>query len=210
MPELIFTYFKELSGNQKEKLSSLESIYKFWNAQINVISRKDLDEFYTRHVLHSLAIAKQFQFIPGTEIMDLGTGGGFPGIPLAIMFPDVNFLLTDSIGKKIKVVNEVVDQLQLKNVKAIHTRSEEVNAKFDFVITRAVAEFNTLVKWSRKKFLGKSMNHYENGIICLKGGNLELELEDFKDKIEVFSISDYFKEPFFDTKKIIYLSSRFI
>ncbi|MFN6036890.1 MAG: 16S rRNA (guanine(527)-N(7))-methyltransferase RsmG, partial [Bacteroidota bacterium] len=207
MSEKILKYFPNLSDDQKNKIKSLEDIYKFWNAQINVISRKDFDEFYLRHVLHSLSIAMKFKFTPGTKIMDLGTGGGFPGIPLAIFYPDVHFLLTDSIGKKIKVVNEVAASLNLQNLTAAHSRSEDIKEKFDFIVTRAVAEFDQLIKWTRNKFSKEEKNSNLNGLICLKGGDLEQELSNYKSKVEIHNITDFFEETFFETKKIIYLSA---
>ena len=164
-----------------------------------------MEEFMIRHVLHSLSISKKFHFLPGAKIMDLGTGGGFPGIPLAIFFPDVQFLLTDSIGKKIKVVNEITTALNLHNVRAIHTRSEDVNEKFDFVVTRAVAEFDILVKWTKNKFVKLNKHSFKNGLICLKGGELNEELANFKDEIIQYSVSDLYEEIFFETKKIVYL-----
>jgi 16S rRNA (guanine527-N7)-methyltransferase len=207
LSEKILKYFPNLSDDQKNKIKSLEDIYKFWNAQINVISRKDFDEFYLRHVLHSLSIAMKFKFTPGTKIMDLGTGGGFPGIPLAIFYPDVHFLLTDSIGKKIKVVNEVAASLNLQNLTAAHSRSEDIKEKFDFIVTRAVAEFDQLIKWTRNKFSKEEKNSNLNGLICLKGGDLEQELSNYKSKVEIHNITDFFEETFFETKKIIYLSA---
>jgi 16S rRNA (guanine527-N7)-methyltransferase len=207
LSEKILKYFPNLSDDQKNKIKSLEDIYKFWNAQINVISRKDFDEFYLRHVLHSLSIAMKFKFTPGTKIMDLGTGGGFPGIPLAIFYPDVHFLLTDSIGKKIKVVNEVASSLNLQNLTAAHSRSEDIKEKFDFIVTRAVAEFDQLIKWTRNKFSKEEKNSNLNGLICLKGGDLEQELSNYKSKVEIHNITDFFEETFFETKKIIYLSA---
>lgn len=202
---LIEKYFTELNEHQKNQLYQLEDLYIEWNSKINVISRKDMDDFLERHVLHSLSIAKKFTFKPETSIMDLGTGGGFPGIPLAIFFPDTRFLLTDSIGKKIKVVNEIASSLNLKNVEAIHTRSEDVKEKFDFVITRAVAEFDLLYNWTKKKFNKENKNSFPNGLICLKGGDLHEELKNFSDKISIFPISDFYSESFFETKKIVYL-----
>jgi 16S rRNA (guanine527-N7)-methyltransferase len=202
---LIEKYFTELNEHQKNQLYQLEDLYFEWNSKINVISRKDMGDFLERHVLHSLSIAKKFTFKPETSIMDLGTGGGFPGIPLAIFFPDTRFLLTDSIGKKIKVVNEIASSLNLKNVEAIHTRSEDVKEKFDFVITRAVAEFDLLYNWTKKKFNKENKNSFPNGLICLKGGDLHEELKNFSDKISIFPISDFYSESFFETKKIVYL-----
>lgn len=179
-------------------------MYDHWNAQINVISRKDIEFIYERHVLHSLSIHKFIQFSRGSTILDIGTGGGFPGIPLAIMQPDVHFTLTDSIGKKIKVVNEVSAALGLKNVTALHTRSESIPAKFDFVVSRAVAEMRQLIQWSQGKIKTKQNNAIPNGIICLKGGDLNAELSGLSKEIEVYDIHRWFNTDFFETKKLVY------
>ncbi len=202
--ELIQKYFPLLTAKQFEQFNQLSSLYNLWNAQINVISRKDIDSIYERHVLHSLAIYKFIQFNPGSTILDVGTGGGFPGIPLAIMMPDVHFTLTDSIGKKIKVVNEVGNALGLKNFTAIHTRSESINQKFDFVVSRAVAEMSILIQWSRNKIKSKQINALPNGLICLKGGDLLLELSGLSKAIESYDIHEWFATEFFETKKLIY------
>jgi 16S rRNA (guanine527-N7)-methyltransferase len=183
----------------------LQELYADWNSKINVISRKDFSEFYERHVLHSLAIAKFIQFKPGTKILDVGTGGGFPGIPLAIYFPGVRFHLIDSIGKKIKVVNAVKDSLGLKNLSAEQIRAEQVNQKYDFVVSRAVTSLPAFVPWVQKNIAGKSNHSIPNGIIYLKGGDLEEEIKPFKKDIYVRDLSDWFDEAFFETKKVLHL-----
>ncbi|MBL7899770.1 MAG: 16S rRNA (guanine(527)-N(7))-methyltransferase RsmG [Crocinitomicaceae bacterium] len=203
--DLIFNYFPNLTSVQKDQFTALFDLYKFWNDQINVVSRKDFDEFYERHVLHSLAIAKVIQFTPGSDILDIGTGGGFPGIPLAILFPEVNFLLADSIGKKIKVVNEVSAAVGLKNVKGVHIRAEQIDKKFDFIISRAVTQMNEFLPWVKGKFKTKQQNGYPNGIFYLKGGDLTEELKDVRQYMEIINLSDFFKEDFFETKKVVYL-----
>jgi 16S rRNA (guanine527-N7)-methyltransferase len=205
MLQKIFSYFPSLSPLQKERFSKLESIYRRWNEAINVISRKDMDNFITHHVLHSLSISKVINFLPGTTILDVGTGGGFPGIPLAIMFPGSEFTLLDSTGKKIKVVSAVADELGLKNVKALHKRAEEEKFKFNFVISRAVTDFGTFVSITSKNVRTNSKEKSGNGIICLKGGDLTSELAQFQDKVKILDISNFFDEPFFETKKIVYL-----
>ncbi|MCX6329315.1 MAG: 16S rRNA (guanine(527)-N(7))-methyltransferase RsmG [Bacteroidia bacterium] len=205
MTESIFRYFQSLSEAQKEKLSRLEFIYTRWNRMINVISRKDMDNFTIHHVLHSLSIAKVISFLPGTRILDVGTGGGFPGIPLSILFPDSEFTLLDSIVKKIKVVSSVADELNLKNVRALRKRVEEEDGKYDFVISRAVTEFQRFVKLTSKNILKTGNNSLRNGIFYLKGGDLNDELEHFINKAEVWNISEFFSEPYFETKKIVYL-----
>lgn len=183
----------------------MDPLYRDWNEKINLISRKDIDSLYERHVLYSLAIAKIVSFRPGTRILDVGTGGGFPGIPLAILFPDTHFVLIDSTGKKIKVVQAVADELELKNVTAIHTRAEEIKEQFDFVISRAVTAFPAFVDLVKKNVSSKAQNALPNGIIYLKGGDFEDEIKDFKRKVEVTEISGFFTEPFFETKKVVYL-----
>jgi len=202
--EEIKKYFTELSDVQIEQFSQLKSLYELWNAQINVISRKDIDALYTRHVLHSLAIAKVITFKPKSRILDVGTGGGFPGIPLAILFPKSKFLLVDSIGKKIKVVNEVRAALGLKNVKAQHIRAEKVQGEFDFVVSRAVTKMDDFVKWIRKKVATKHKHDIKNGILYLKGGDLTEELINFP-KADLYNISDYFTDVFFETKKVVHI-----
>ncbi|MES2836908.1 MAG: 16S rRNA (guanine(527)-N(7))-methyltransferase RsmG [Bacteroidota bacterium] len=203
--DLIYNYFPELNNKAKERFKKLFETYFFWNNQINVVSRKDFQFFYERHVLHSLGIAKVIQFKKGTTVLDVGTGGGFPGIPLAIMFPECEFVLVDSIGKKIKVVNEVAAALGLKNVKGIHSRAEEINQQFDFVISRAVTQFNDFYPWVKGKFLKKSQNDLANGILYLKGGDLIEEMKNFSQKVTYFDLSNYFSEEFFETKKVVYI-----
>ncbi len=202
--ETILSYFSELSETQKNQFSKLKELYTFWNAQINVISRKDIDELYNRHVLHSLGIAKVQEFKKNTNILDVGTGGGFPGIPLAILFPETNFYLVDSIGKKIKVVSEIVKEIQLKNVKAEHIRAENVKGEYDFIVSRAVTNMDDFVKWTRKKIAKKQKHELKNGILYLKGGDLTAELQNFP-KATVFHLTDYFKDPFYETKKVVHI-----
>lgn len=205
LPSEIFHYFPDLSSTQREQFTALYPLYEDWNSKINVISRKDIDQLYVRHVLHSLAIYRFIQFQPGSKILDIGTGGGFPGIPLAIMMPQVQFLLTDSIGKKITVVQEVSQALGLQNVKAQHIRSEQVRDKFDFVISRAVAEMKDLLAWSQGKLSNKQINAIPNGLVCLKGGDLKEEFTGLRKDIEIYPLSSWFKEEFFETKKLIYV-----
>ncbi len=200
----ILSYFSDISENQKSQFSKLEELYTFWNAQINVISRKDIDELYLRHVLHSLGIAKVQSFKPNAIVLDVGTGGGFPGIPLAILFPETQFYLVDSIGKKIKVVKEIVSSLGLKNVKAEHIRAEKVKGEFDFIVSRAVTNMDDFVKWTRKKIAKKKCHELKNGILYLKGGDLYEELKNFP-KATVYNLSDYFEDEFFETKKVVYI-----
>lgn len=205
LPSEIFHYFPDLSSTQREQFTALYPLYEDWNSKINIISRKDIDQLYVRHVLHSLAIYRFIQFQPGSKILDIGTGGGFPGIPLAIMMPQVQFLLTDSIGKKITVVQEVSQALGLQNVKAQHIRSEQVRDKFDFVISRAVAEMKDLLAWSQGKLSNKQINAIPNGLVCLKGGDLKEEFTGLRKDIEIYPLSSWFKEEFFETKKLIYV-----
>lgn len=202
---LVLKYFPDLSDKQKQQFERLEALYSEWNAQINVISRKDTDNFYERHVLHSLAIAKVIKFTDGTKILDIGTGGGFPGIPLAILFPKCNFLLVDSIGKKIKVVKEVAEALELRNVGARHERSENIKEQFDFVISRAVTAMPKFITWTKGQFLKKNNNSFKNGIFYLKGGDLKEEMAPVKKAVQYFDLSDFYSEEFFETKKVVYV-----
>jgi 16S rRNA (guanine527-N7)-methyltransferase len=204
LTEIIFRYFPDLSDEQRRQISLLYPLYADWNSQINVISRKDIDLLYERHVLHSLGIAKVMQFSPGTRVLDVGTGGGFPGIPLAILFPQAQFTLVDSICKKIKVVEEVAKGLGLKNVVAHHMRAEEIREKFHFVVSRAVTEFPAFYNWVKGKFLTDNFNELPNGILYLKGGDLRQEFGKFFDKARFYDLRDFFKEEFFETKKVVY------
>nr|WP_320117198.1 16S rRNA (guanine(527)-N(7))-methyltransferase RsmG [uncultured Marinifilum sp.] len=203
--EIIEKYFTDLTEDQKDKFSQLKSLYTHWNNQINVISRKDIDSLYLHHVLHSLSIAKVIQFTPGTKIMDVGCGGGFPGIPLAILFPECEFYLVDSIGKKIKVVNEVASALGLKNIKAEHTRVQQVKDKFDFIISRAVTAFPKFVNMVRKNSKQKDKNSLANGILYIKGGDFQEEIAGYGDKVMLFECTNFFSEEFFETKKVVHL-----
>ncbi|MBB2150740.1 16S rRNA (guanine(527)-N(7))-methyltransferase RsmG [Pedobacter gandavensis] len=202
---LIQEYFKDLTEEQIAQFDQLYDLYSFWNAQINVISRKDIEELYVRHILHSLGIAKFCTFKPGTKVLDVGTGGGFPGIPLAIMFPETQFHLVDSIGKKIKVVTEVAAGLGLKNVKASHLRAEQVTDKYDFVVSRAVTRLIDFYPWVQGKFNKESKNAIANGILYLKGGDLNEEIKESRLKAELYPLADYFKEDFFETKFVVYI-----
>ena len=202
--EIILKYFPYLSEKQIKQFSQLQDLYNEWNAQINVISRRDLENLYLKHVLHSLAIAKVVQFADGTSVLDVGTGGGFPGIPLAILFPKVEFLLVDSIGKKIKVVNEVANSIGLKNLRAEHKRVEQVNGQFDFVVSRAVTRMKVFQQWVRKRISTKQNNTIFNGILYLKGGDLKEELKGIKN-VDVYDISNLFDEEFFETKKVVHI-----
>lgn len=203
--KILTKYFDNLTEEQIEQFEKLKELYIEWNAQINVISRKDIDELYLRHVLHSLGIAKVQPFNPGSRVLDIGTGGGFPGIPLAIMFPETRFLLVDSIGKKIKVVQGVTQALGLTNVSASHMRAEKVNGEFDFIVSRAVTNMNDFVKWTKNKIVAKSKHALKNGVLYLKGGDLSEELAAF-DRAKVFDLTDYFEEEFFETKKVVHIS----
>ena len=203
--DLILSYFPELTSKQIEQFSKLQELYVHWNEQINVISRKDTDNFYERHVLHSLGIAKVIQFKKDTKIMDVGTGGGFPGIPLAILFPDCDFLLVDSIGKKIKVVNEVAHELGLKNVTGIHERAEKVDGTFDFVVSRAVTQMPEFITWVKNKVSKTSKNSIPNGILYLKGGDLSEEMKTVKQWSKEYNLKDFFEGEFFETKKVVYV-----
>ena len=206
--KIIKDYFTNLSVKQESQFSKLEELYNHWNTQINVISRKDIDELYVRHVLHSLGIAKVQAFKPGSRILDIGTGGGFPGIPLAILYPKTDFYLVDSIGKKIKVVNEVASSLGLKNVKTQHIRAEKVKGEFDYVISRAVTNMDDFVKWTRRKISKKQNHELKNGILYLKGGDLTDELSNFPNA-KVYQLSNYFLEDFFETKRVVHLPIKY-
>ena len=201
---LILKYFPSLTSRQIDQLSSLLPLYKDWNSKINVISRQDIDELYLRHVLHSLAIAKIIQFKKGSVILDVGTGGGFPGIPLAILFPDSNFHLVDSINKKLKVIDAVVKDIGLKNVKTTHARAEELTDKYDFIVSRAVTSMPIFVAWVKNNVSSTSFNDLRNGILYLKGGDLDNELKAFPNA-KIYELSNYFEEDFFETKKLVYL-----
>ena len=205
--DIIFKYFPKLSEVQKQQFAQLAEVYPFWNDQINVISRKDISSLYLHHVLHSLAIAKfMTSFTPGTRILDVGTGGGFPGIPLSILFPEVQFHLVDSIGKKIKVVREVAEALGLKNVEADHMRVEELDYKYDFIVSRAVTRLAEFVPWIRNKFEKNDKNGVPNGILYLKGGDLKDEIKEARLKAELYPLSAYFEEDFFETKYVVYVT----
>ncbi|MFY0483576.1 16S rRNA (guanine(527)-N(7))-methyltransferase RsmG [Flavobacterium sp. PLA-1-15] len=206
--EEILKQFPNLSDSQKEQFQKLEGLYHDWNAKINVISRKDIDELYTKHVLHSLAIAKIQPFEPGSYVLDVGTGGGFPGIPLAILFPETRFYLIDVIAKKIKVVQAVAEGLELKNVKAEQMRAENVKGDFDFIVSRAVTNMPDFVSWIKDKIKKQNKHELKNGILYLKGGDLTEELKDFPKAIE-YNISDFFKDEFFETKKVVHLPLKF-
>jgi 16S rRNA (guanine527-N7)-methyltransferase len=207
--EIIHKYFKDLTATQIEQFSKLQELYKDWNLKINVVSRKDIDELYLRHVLHSLAIGKLVQFKPGSKVLDVGTGGGFPGIPLAILFPETQFHLVDSIGKKIKVVNEVAEGLGLTNVKTTNGRVEEqVKDTYDFIVSRAVAQMETFVRWTKGKISKKQNHDLKNGILYLKGGDLTEELKLYT-SATIYDLTDYFEEDFFETKKLVHLGMKF-
>lgn len=206
--DVILKYFPDLTEEQIEQFKGLKELYYYWNQQINVVSRKDIDELYIRHVLHSLGIAKVQPFVPKSQILDVGTGGGFPGIPLAILFPETNFHLVDSIGKKIKVVNEVSSALKLNNVMATHARVETIQGSFDFVVSRAVTRMDVFVEWVRHKTSKKKKHELPNGILYLKGGDLTEELVGFP-KATIFPLSNYFEEEFFETKSVVHLPLKF-
>lgn len=206
--ETILKYFPSLSQQQILQYEKLQDLYQDWNKKINVVSRKDIDELYLRHVLHSLGIAKIQSFNEGAAVLDVGTGGGFPGIPLAILFPETSFALVDSIGKKIKVVDEVVEGLQLQNVSTHHKRVEEVKEQFDFIVSRAVAAMPTFVHWTKGKIKKESYHERKNGILYLKGGDLTEELEPYRNA-QTFDLKDYFEEDFFETKRVVYLPQKF-
>lgn len=203
--DIILKYFPELSDTQKKQFEMLFDLYSDWNEKINVISRKDIDNLYTNHVLHSLGIAKVQPFKSGSDILDVGTGGGFPGIPLAILFPEVKFHLVDSIGKKITVVKEVSTALGLKNVKAEQARAEQLKGEYDFIVSRAVTRIKEFHQWIHRKTKAKSIHERDNGILYLKGGDLDEELNELKKPYQLNNLSDYFKEEFFETKKVVYV-----
>lgn len=203
--KIISKYFPNLTTKQVEQFQQLFDLYVYWNAQINVISRKDMDDFYERHVLHSLGIAKIISFKEGSKILDIGTGGGFPGIPLAILFPEVQFHLVDSIGKKIKVVQEVSKSLGLTNVRATHARAEEINEQFDFIVSRAVTAMPAFLTWTKGKFISSNQHTFLNGIFYLKGGDLTEELLPVKQPIQLFNLHTFFPSEFFETKQVVYV-----
>ncbi|WP_178983515.1 16S rRNA (guanine(527)-N(7))-methyltransferase RsmG [Winogradskyella helgolandensis] len=204
----ILKYFPDLTEIQIQQFEALEGLYKDWNSKINVISRKDIDELYLRHVLHSLGIAKVISFAPGTSILDVGTGGGFPGVPLAILFPECQFHLVDSINKKLKVINAVAEELELTNIKTTHSRVEAIDETYDFIVSRAVTTMPEFTTWVKGKVAKTQKNELKNGILYLKGGDLTEELKQYK-TVKAFLLSDYFDESFFETKKIIHLPLKF-
>lgn len=206
--DLLLKYFPNLTANQIEQFEALLPLYKDWNSKINVISRKDIDELYLRHVLHSLGIAKVMSFAPGSSILDVGTGGGFPGVPLAILFPDCEFHLVDSINKKLKVINGVAESLGLQNIRTTHSRVEAIDEQFDFIVSRAVTAMPEFTKWVKGKILKKQKNELKNGILYLKGGDLSEELQQYS-TVEIFPLNNYFGEDFFETKKVVYLPMKY-
>jgi len=203
--ELINKYFPDITDEQRFRFGQLEDLYYYWNARVNVISRQDIETLYERHVLHSLGIAKVLQFKPGTSILDVGTGGGFPGIPLAILFPEAQFHLVDSIGKKIRVVEEIVQGLGLSNVRAEQVRAEKLDDSYEFVVSRAVTRITPFVGWVKRNISRNSFHTLRNGILYLKGGDLTEELSELKEKSRIYELSDYFDEEFFETKKVVYV-----
>lgn len=203
--ELINKYFPDITDEQRFRFGQLEDLYYYWNARVNVISRQDIETLYERHVLHSLGIAKVLQFKPGTSILDVGTGGGFPGIPLAILFPEAQFHLVDSIGKKIRVVEEIVQGLGLSNVRAEQVRAEKLDDSYEFVVSRAVTRITPFVGWVKRNISRNSFHTLRNGILYLKGGDLTEELSELKEKSCIYELSDYFEEEFFETKKVVYV-----
>lgn len=204
--EQLLRYFPQLTEQQQRQFAALDALYRDWNAKINVISRKDIDNLYPHHVLHSLGIAKVIIFRPGTHVMDIGTGGGFPGIPLAILFPEVQFHLLDSIGKKIKVAQSVAEALELTNVRTSHKNVMEEKEKYDFVVSRAVMQMEDLVRLVRKNVHHEQRNSLPNGLICLKGGDIQQEMRPFKHCCDVWPLHTYFEEEFFETKKVAYVT----
>ena len=199
-------YFPELSSTQRTQFETLVTHFKSWNEKINLVSRKDMDGFLERHVLHSLAIYKAMKFAPGSRILDVGTGGGLPGLPLAILMPDVNFVLCDSTGKKIKVVSELVKALDLKNVEPMHARAGDIEGKFDFIVSRAVSRLDKFIPWVEGKIDKRAINAWPNGILCLKGGDLREELEEVNHPTEELQISQWFTEEYFETKAVVYVT----
>jgi 16S rRNA (guanine527-N7)-methyltransferase len=204
---ILLKYFPNITPQQQQQFEQLPELYNFWNNQINVISRKDIDQLYERHILHSLGIAKVMNFLPGENVLDVGTGGGFPGIPLAILFPETQFFLVDSIGKKIKVVKEIASALGLQNLKAEHLRAEQVDEKFDFVVSRAVTRLKEFYPWVKGKFSKQSKNTLANGILYLKGGDLEEEIAESGLAVQQYHLKNYFEEEFFETKQVIYVKA---
>lgn len=202
---IVKQYFPSLNQQQESRLLLFSELFKDWNTKVNLISRKDMDHLFERHILHSLAIAKFIEFNKGSKVLDVGTGGGFPGLPLAILFPDTQFTLVDSIGKKIKVVNDIAENLNLTNVIGIHERAENINGKYDFIISRAVTRMVSFLPWVKNKVSSKNKHQIKNGIIYLKGGDLKEELAEAKVKTRLINLHDYFREPFFETKKIVYV-----
>jgi 16S rRNA (guanine527-N7)-methyltransferase len=202
---LISHYFPQLTERQKNQFAQLGNLYRDWNDKINVISRKDVDNLYVNHILHSLGIAKVMEFKPGASVLDVGTGGGFPGIPLAILFPGTKFHLVDSIGKKITVVNAVAEAVGLTNVKAEQIRAEQLKAKYDFVVSRAVTRMKEFYGWVNNKVKSESVHTLDNGILYLKGGDLDEEMDELKKRYSMYDLTDYFTEEFFETKKVVYL-----
>ena len=202
--DIVYQYFPNLTNQQKGQLEALGSLYRDWNARINVVSRKDIEELYLRHVLHSLGIAKVHSFADGLDVLDVGTGGGFPGIPLAILYPNTQFTLVDAIGKKIRVVEDVISGLDLTNARARQVRAENMDEQFDFIVSRAVAAMPTFVHWTKGRLKPESRDRIPNGILYLKGGDLSEELADFP-TASIYPLSDYFSESFFETKKVVYL-----
>jgi 16S rRNA (guanine527-N7)-methyltransferase len=204
---IISKYFNELGQRQIEQFAMLESLYTEWNRRINVISRKDIDYLYERHVLHSLAIAKVISFAPDAKVLDVGTGGGFPGIPLAILFPETHFHLIDSIGKKLNIVSAVTEALKLENVTSQHIRAEQLTCKYDFAVSRAVTSLSVFLPWMKNKFIQRNLHSLPNGMLFLKGGDLAEELLPYRDRAKVFPVNDFFDEPFFERKKVVYISA---
>jgi 16S rRNA (guanine527-N7)-methyltransferase len=207
--DIIYKYFPNLSIRQKKQFDKLEELYRFWNAQINVISRKDIDSLYLHHILHSLSIAKVMPFLPGEKVLDVGTGGGFPGIPLAILFPETHFHLVDSIGKKIKVVHEISTAIGLENLVSTHARAEQIDDKFNFIISRAVTQLKDFYPWVRGKFVKDPLNKLPNGVLYLKGGDLDAELKEAGlTEVHLYPLSTYFEEDYFETKYVVYFPAQ--